>query len=92
MKVKLLLVSPHKEKSEPHAVVLEIGRLAENRRIRTADGVCDLFRRTHGKLACTRPQREVELSGRAAFFTFLLCSVLGAFYIRSMAKEENVKI
>lgn len=36
--------------------------------------------------------QEREQAAAMAFFTFLLCSVLGAFYIRSMAKEENVRM
>lgn len=36
--------------------------------------------------------QEREQAAAMAFFSFLLCSVLGAFYIRSMAKEENVKM
>jgi ABC-type spermidine/putrescine transport system, permease component I len=36
--------------------------------------------------------RERELAAAMAFFSFLLCSVLGAFYIRSMAKEEQANM
>lgn len=36
--------------------------------------------------------QEREQAAAIAFFSFLLCSVLGAFYIRSMAEEEKVKI
>jgi len=36
--------------------------------------------------------QEREQAAAMAFFSFLLCSVLGAFYIRSMAKEENAKV
>ncbi|MED4954537.1 ABC transporter permease subunit [Paenibacillus macerans] len=36
--------------------------------------------------------QEREQAAAMAFFSFLLCSVLGAFYIRSMAREENVKM
>lgn len=36
--------------------------------------------------------REREQAAALAFFSFLLCSVLGAFYIRSMAEEEKAKI
>ncbi|MDU2242366.1 MAG: ABC transporter permease subunit [Paenibacillus sp.] len=36
--------------------------------------------------------QEREQAAAMAFFSFLLCSVLGAFYIRSMAKEENIKM
>jgi len=35
--------------------------------------------------------QEREQAAAIAFFTFLLCSVLGFFYIRSMAKEESVR-
>lgn len=35
--------------------------------------------------------QEREQAAAMAVFSFLLCSVLGAFYIRSMAKEENVR-
>ncbi|SEN79892.1 ABC transporter permease [Paenibacillus sp. OK076] len=36
--------------------------------------------------------QEREQAAAIAFFSFLLCSVLGAFYIRSMAEEEKAKI
>lgn len=36
--------------------------------------------------------QEREQAAAIAFFSFLLCSVLGAFYIRSMAEEEKSKI
>ncbi|MDK8189667.1 ABC transporter permease subunit [Paenibacillus sp. UMB7766-LJ446] len=36
--------------------------------------------------------QEREQAAAIAFFSFLLCSVLGAFYIRSMAEEERAKI
>lgn len=36
--------------------------------------------------------QEREQAAAIAFFSFLLCSVLGAFYIRSMAEEEKGKI
>ena len=36
--------------------------------------------------------QEREQAAAIAFFSFLLCSVLGAFYIRSMAVEEKDKI
>ncbi|MCM3702434.1 ABC transporter permease [Paenibacillus macerans] len=36
--------------------------------------------------------QEREQAAAMAFFSFLLCSILGAFYIRSMAREENVKM
>lgn len=36
--------------------------------------------------------QEREQAAAMAFFTFLLCSLLGIFYVRSMAKEENVKM
>lgn len=36
--------------------------------------------------------REREQAAAIAFFSFLLCSVLGAFYIRSMAEEEKAKM
>lgn len=36
--------------------------------------------------------REREQAAALAFFSFLLCSVLGAFYIRSMAEDEKAKI
>ncbi len=36
--------------------------------------------------------QEREQAAAMAFFSFLLCSVLGAFYIRSMAKEESVRM
>ncbi|PYE48093.1 ABC transporter permease subunit [Paenibacillus barcinonensis] len=36
--------------------------------------------------------QEREQAAAIAFFSFLLCSVLGAFYIRSMAEEEKGRI
>ncbi|MBY0203236.1 MULTISPECIES: ABC transporter permease [Paenibacillus] len=36
--------------------------------------------------------QEREQAAAIAFFSFLLCSVLGAFYIRSMAQEEKGRI
>lgn len=36
--------------------------------------------------------QEREQAAAMAFFSFILCSVLGAFYIRSMAQEEKGKI
>ncbi|WP_010277296.1 ABC transporter permease [Paenibacillus senegalensis] len=36
--------------------------------------------------------QEREQAAAMAVFSFLLCSVLGAFYIRSMAREENAKL
>nr|WP_026293747.1 ABC transporter permease subunit [Saccharibacillus kuerlensis] len=36
--------------------------------------------------------QEREQAAAIAFFSFLLCSVLGAFYIRSMAEEEKAKM
>ncbi|SDK51257.1 MULTISPECIES: ABC transporter permease [unclassified Paenibacillus] len=36
--------------------------------------------------------QEREQAAAIAFFSFLLCSVLGAFYIRSMAEEEKAKV
>lgn len=36
--------------------------------------------------------QEREQAAAIAFFSFLLCSVLGAFYIRSMAEEDKAKI
>lgn len=36
--------------------------------------------------------QEREQAAAIAFFSFLLCSVLGAFYIRSLAEEEKAKI
>lgn len=35
--------------------------------------------------------QEREQAAAMAFFSFLLCSVMGAFYIRSMSQEENAK-
>lgn len=36
--------------------------------------------------------QDREQAAAMAFFSFMLCSILGAFYIHSMAKEENAKI
>ncbi|TFE26294.1 ABC transporter permease [Cohnella luojiensis] len=36
--------------------------------------------------------QEREQAAAIAFFTFLLCSVLGYFYIRSMVKEETARL
>lgn len=36
--------------------------------------------------------QERQLAAATAFFTFLLCSVMGYFYICSMIKEENAKL
>lgn len=36
--------------------------------------------------------QEREQAAAIAFFTFLLCSVLGFYYIRSMVKEESARI
>ncbi|BBH21392.1 spermidine/putrescine ABC transporter permease [Paenibacillus baekrokdamisoli] len=35
--------------------------------------------------------QDKQLAAAVAFFTFLLCSVMGYFYIRSMIKEESVR-
>jgi ABC-type spermidine/putrescine transport system permease subunit I len=35
--------------------------------------------------------QEKELAAAIAFFTFLLCSVMGYFYIRSMITEESAR-
>ncbi|MBD0381407.1 ABC transporter permease [Paenibacillus sedimenti] len=35
--------------------------------------------------------QEKELAAATAFFTFLLCSVMGYFYIRTMIKEEGAR-
>ncbi|MFC5648839.1 ABC transporter permease [Paenibacillus solisilvae] len=35
--------------------------------------------------------QDKQLAAATAFFTFLLCSLMGYFYIRSMIKEESVR-
>ncbi|NGM82003.1 ABC transporter permease subunit [Paenibacillus sp. 7124] len=36
--------------------------------------------------------QDRQLAAAAAFFTFILCSAMGYFYIHSMIKEENAKL